>query len=152
MSHPTPSKTQYRLMLAIASAIPTSLNPPSEWPCVVDDCFQYYGEDILGQSKALKQLCKAGILYCIGEPDDFVVQLADRDSFLLSWKAGAREARLGNSIDYIDYSDCPLAFAAGHMHWHERNKGRQRPYRLSEFDVCHGFEEADREDIWLQEP
>lgn len=124
MSHANPSKTQYRLMLAIASAIPTSLNPPAGYPAVVDDCFQYYGEDILGQSKALKQLCKAG----------------------------AREARLGNGIGYIDYSDCPLAFAGGYMHWHERNRGRQRQYRLSDFNVCHGFEEADSQDIWLQEP
>lgn len=138
-------------MLAIASAIPSSFNPPAEWGAVVDDCFQYYGENILSQSKALKQLCNAGILYCIGDPDDFVVQLADRDSFLLSWKAGAREARIGNGMDYIQYSDCPLAFAAGHMHWHERKKGRVRPYRLSELNVCHGFEEADSDDIWLQE-
>ncbi|HCO0652572.1 TPA: hypothetical protein ACYEKS_004173 [Escherichia coli] len=152
MSHVNPSKTQYRLMLAIASAIPTSLNPPAGYPAVVDDCFQYYGEDILSQSKALKQLCKAGILHCIGDPDDFVVMLADRDSFLLSWKAGAREARLGNGIGYIDYSDCPLAFAGGYMHWHERNRGRQRQYRLSDFNVCHGFEEADSQGIWLQEP
>lgn len=151
MSHANPSKTQYRLMLAIASAIPTSLTPPVGWPAVVDVFFQYYGPDILGQSKALTQLCKAGILYCIGEEDDFVVQLADRDSFLLSWKAGAREARLGNGIGYIDYSDCPLAFSAGHMHWYERSKGRQRPYRISEFHVFHGFDEADNEDIWLQD-
>ncbi|EFB8828859.1 hypothetical protein E4J79_23945 [Escherichia coli] len=41
MSHVNPSKTQYRLMLAIASAIPTSLNPPAGYPAVVDDCFQY---------------------------------------------------------------------------------------------------------------
>lgn len=34
------TKTQYRLMLAIASAIPTSLNPPAGYPAVVDDCFQ----------------------------------------------------------------------------------------------------------------
>lgn len=152
MSHVNPSRTQYRLMLAIASAIPTSLNPPLGWPAVVDDCGQYYGSDIFGETKALAQLCKAGVLHCIGEPDDFVVQLADRDSFLLSWKSGAREAGLGNGIGYIDYSDCPLAFAAGYMHWHNRCKGRVREYRISEFHVCHGFEEADNQDIWLQEP
>lgn len=151
MSHANPTKTQYRLMLAIASAIPTSHNPPPGYPAVVDDCGHYHGDDITGQSKALTQLCKAGILHCIGDPDDFFVQLTDRDSFLLSWKAGAREARLGNGIGYIDYSDCPLAFAAGYMHWGERSKGRQRQYRLSDLDVCHGFEEADREDIWLQD-
>ncbi|MDM5002937.1 hypothetical protein [Escherichia coli] len=95
MSHVNPSKTQYRLMLAIASAIPTSLNPPAGYPAVVDDCFQYYGEDILSQSKALKQLCKAGILHCIGDPDDFVVMLADRDSFLLSWKSWCARSTFG---------------------------------------------------------
>ncbi|EPL8679523.1 hypothetical protein N0P70_005522 [Klebsiella michiganensis] len=151
MSHITPSKGQCRLILAIVSAIPTSLNPPRGWPALVDDCGQYMGDEILSQTKALTQLCRAGILHCIGDEDDFVVQLSDRDGFLLSWKAGAREARLGNGVEYIDYSDCPLAFSAGYMHWHARQKGRQRPYRLSDWHVCHGFEEADKEDIWLQD-
>ncbi|HID5978612.1 TPA: hypothetical protein ACXGUR_004444 [Escherichia coli] len=72
MSHVNPSKTQYRLMLAIASAIPTSLNPPTGYPAVVDDCFQYYGEDILSQSKALKQLFD--ILHALKDVDPCYVQ------------------------------------------------------------------------------
>ncbi|MCV0814702.1 hypothetical protein MLJ60_021795 [Escherichia coli] len=35
MSHVNPSKTQYRLMLAIASAIPTSLNPRQAIPLLL---------------------------------------------------------------------------------------------------------------------
>jgi len=144
------SKQQYQLIVAIASAIPCELSPPEGTPALVDSAGFYYGDDITRHTRAITQLFKARILDCHGDEDEFTVKLVDRDGFLLSFKAGAREASNGNGIGYIDYSDCPMAFMAGYEHWHNRQKKSTRPYSEKDFDVCHGFISADTGNEWLQ--
>lgn len=150
MSNYGVSKTQYQLILAIASAIPSDLCPPAATPALVDAGGFYSGPDITKHDKAIMQLFKARILDCHGDDDDYEINLIDREGFLLSWKSGAREAERGNGIGYIDYSDCPAAFAAGYMHWHNRQKKGTRPYNEYDLNVCHGFISADTGNEWLQ--
>lgn len=144
------SKQQYQLIVAIASAIPCELNPPAGTPALVDSSGFYYGDGITMYERAIVQLFKARILDCHGDEDDYTVKLVDREGFLLSFKAGAREAANGNGIGYIDYSDCPMAFTAGYQHWENRQKKNTRPYSEADFDVCHGFVSADTGNEWLQ--
>lgn len=144
------SKAQYQLILAIVSAIPTDMSPPEGTPALVDSAGFYSGVGITSHTKAILQLFKADILVCHGDDDYFEIKLNDREGFLLSFKSGAREAERGNGIGYIDYSDCPLAFAAGYMHWQNRQKKGTRPYSESDLNVCHGFISADTGNEWFQ--
>ena len=63
----------------------------------------------------------------------------NRDDFLSSFAAGAREAKNGSDQAYADYNANPFAFSVGYEHFHQITK-KKRP--ISGY-ICHGFERED---------
>lgn len=107
-------------------------------------------------TEVINKMQTAGILSLLAVQDDErqVLKLVEREDFLSSFEAGAREARLGNDLHYADYANNQYAFSCGYEHWQARNKhaGKSRftHYSLSNEFVCHGFIEADSGDIYRQ--
>ena len=64
------------------------------------------------------------------------ILINNRDDFLSSFAAGAREAKNGADQSYADYNANPFAFSVGYEHFHQVAK-KKRP--VSGY-VCHGFE------------
>lgn len=145
------SKRQMRFFTAAACAVPVELNSPYTHFAYVDEAGNYSGEDITGDSKALEQLSKMGMIRCIGDEDDFTVAFADRSDFLSAWAAGARAAESGEGIEYSAYNANGMAFVAGHQHWHETQKPNHIPYKQQYNRFCHGFKCQDTNEIWMQE-
>jgi hypothetical protein len=67
------------------------------------------------------------------------ILLNNRDDFLSSFAAGAREANNGSDQSYADYNANPFAFSVGYEHFHQIAK-KKRP--VSGY-ICHGFENTD---------
>jgi len=64
------------------------------------------------------------------------ILINNRDDFLSSFAAGAREAKNGADQSYADYNANPFAFSVGYEHFHQVAK-KKRP--VSGY-ICHGFE------------
>jgi hypothetical protein len=67
------------------------------------------------------------------------ILLNNRDDFLSSFAAGAREANNGSDQSYADYNANPFAFSVGYEHFHQISKKKRK---ISGY-VCHGFERED---------
>ena len=67
------------------------------------------------------------------------ILLNNRDDFLSSFAAGAREANNGSDQSYADYNANPFAFSVGYEHFHQIAK-KKRP--VSGY-ICHGFENSE---------
>ncbi|MFT4940043.1 MAG: hypothetical protein ACI88A_003094 [Paraglaciecola sp.] len=63
------------------------------------------------------------------------ILINNRDDFLSSFTAGAREAKNGNDQAYADYNANPFAFSIGYEHFIKLNK---KPRQLIGY-ICHGF-------------
>ncbi len=74
----------------------------------------------------------------VGEGNTTII-LNNRDDFLSSFAAGAREANNGSDQSYADYNANPFAFSVGYEHFHQIAKKKRQ---ISGY-VCHGFESAD---------
>lgn len=64
------------------------------------------------------------------------ILINNRDDFLSSFAAGAREANNGSDQSYADYNANPFAFSIGYEHFHQLAK-KKRPVNGY---ICHGFE------------
>lgn len=67
------------------------------------------------------------------------ILLNNRDDFLSSFAAGAREAKNGSDQSYADYNANPFAFSVGYEHFHQIAKKKRQ---VSGY-ICHGFERDD---------
>jgi hypothetical protein len=67
------------------------------------------------------------------------ILINNRDDFLSSFAAGAREANNGSDQSYADYNANPFAFSVGYEHFYQIAK-KKRP--VSGY-LCHGFERED---------
>ena len=74
-----------------------------------------------------------------GTSDATTILINNRDDFLSSFAAGAREAMNGSDQSYADYNANPFAFSVGYEHFHQIAK-KKRP--ISGY-ICHGFERDD---------
>ena len=117
----------------------------------VDAHGHYSGPDIIGNRVVLEQLSKMGIVRLTGDEDDFAVELVERGDFLAGWFDGVRAAERGEGIEYSSYCSLPLAFVAGHQHWHEQQKPAAIPYKDEFQRRCHGFPCVDTGEVWRQE-
>jgi len=63
----------------------------------------------------------------------------NRDDFLSSFAAGAREAGNGADQAYADYNANPFAFSVGYEHFHQVAKKKRKDPNY----ICHGFENMD---------
>jgi hypothetical protein len=77
--------------------------------------------------------------YVEGTSDATTILINNRDDFLSSFAAGAREAMNGSDQSYADYNANPFAFSVGYEHFHQIAK-KKRP--ISGY-ICHGFERDD---------
>ena len=64
------------------------------------------------------------------------ILINNRDDFLSSFAAGAREAKNGADQSYADYNANPFAFSVGYEHFHQVAKKKRAVVGY----VCHGFE------------
>ena len=64
------------------------------------------------------------------------ILINNRDDFLSSFAAGAREAKNGADQSYADYNANHFAFSVGYEHFHQIAK-KKRPMVGY---ICHGFE------------
>jgi hypothetical protein len=67
------------------------------------------------------------------------ILINNRDDFLSSFAAGAREANNGSDQSYADYNANPFAFSVGYEHFYQI-ANKKRP--VSGY-LCHGFERED---------
>ena len=74
-----------------------------------------------------------------GGSGSITILLNNRDDFLSSFAAGAREANNGSDQSYADYNANPFAFSVGYEHFHQIAKKKRQ---LSGY-ICHGFERED---------
>jgi hypothetical protein len=74
-----------------------------------------------------------------GVSSSTIILINNRDDFLSSFAAGAREAKNGSDQSYADYNANPFAFSVGYEHYHQIAK-KKRP--VSGY-LCHGFERED---------
>jgi len=87
-----------------------------------------------------------GALELVEGAGDIIILINNRDDFLSSFAAGAREASLGSDQSYADYNANPFAFSVGYEHFHQIAK-KKRPVCGY---ICHGFEREDTGLIHLQ--
>jgi hypothetical protein len=80
-----------------------------------------------------------GALALVDAGSCITILINNRDDFLSSFAAGAREAMLGSDQSYADYNANPFAFSVGYEHFHQISK-KKRP--VSDY-ICHGFERED---------
>ena len=64
------------------------------------------------------------------------ILINNRDDFLSSFAAGAREAKNGADQSYADYNANPFAFSVGYEHFHQVAKKKRAVVGY----ICHGFE------------
>jgi hypothetical protein len=74
-----------------------------------------------------------------GGEGSITILLNNRDDFLSSFAAGAREASNGSDQSYADYNANPFSFSFGYEHFHQIAK-KKRPVNGY---ICHGFENSD---------
>jgi hypothetical protein len=145
------SRKQMTFFTAAARAIGTDEATPYTHFSYVDNAGHYSGADITGNQAVLEQLSRTGIVRLHGDEDDFTVELVDRADFLAGWFDGARAASRGEGTDYSSYSSMPVAFVAGHQHWHEQQKPTAIQYKEEFQRRCHGFPCVDTGEIWRQD-
>ena len=80
-----------------------------------------------------------GALELVDGASGITILINNRDDFLSSFAAGAREAKHGSDQSYADYNANPFAFSVGYEHFHQIAK-KKRP--ISGY-ICHGFERED---------
>jgi len=80
-----------------------------------------------------------GALELVEGVNDITILINNRDDFLSSFAAGAREAKNGSDQSYADYNANPFAFSVGHEHFHQISKKKRQ---VSGY-ICHGFERDD---------
>jgi hypothetical protein len=80
-----------------------------------------------------------GALELVDAGSGITILINNRDDFLSSFAAGAREAKNGSDQSYADYNANPFAFSIGYEHFHQVAK-KKRP--VSGY-ICHGFERED---------
>ena len=98
-------------------------------------------------SVVVNKYIELGALECVeGTNEVMTILINNRDDFLSSFAAGAREAMNGSDQSYADYNANPFAFSVGYEHFHQIAK-KKRP--ISGY-VCHGFEREDTGLIHLQ--
>ena len=68
-----------------------------------------------------------------------IILLNNRDDFLSSFAAGAREAKNGSDQSYADYNANPFAFSIGYEHFDQIAKKKRKVIGY----ICHGFERDD---------
>jgi len=73
------------------------------------------------------------------ENGPITILINNRDDFLSSFAAGAREANNGSDQSYADYNANPFAFSVGYEHFHKISK-KKRPTMGY---IFHGFERQD---------
>jgi len=74
-----------------------------------------------------------------GGEGSITILLNNRDDFLSSFAAGAREAKNGSDQSYADYNANPFEFSVGYEHFHQISKKKRK---ITGY-VCHGFERED---------
>lgn len=74
-----------------------------------------------------------------GGSGTIIILINNRDDFLSSFAAGAREANNGSDQSYADYNANPFAFSVGYEHFHQLAKKK----RTVNGYICHGFERDD---------
>ncbi len=87
-----------------------------------------------------------GALELVEAQNGITILINNRDDFLSSFAAGAREAKNGSDQSYADYNANPFAFSIGFEHFHQIAK-KKRP--ISGY-VCHGFEREDTGSVHQQ--
>lgn len=145
------SRKKMTFFTAVARAHHLDEDTPYTHFSYVDAHGYYSGPDITGNMVVLEQLGKMGIVRLIGDEDDFTVELVERSDFLAGWFDGAREAARGAGTDYSSYCSMPVAFVAGHQHWHEQQKSNAIQYKDEFQRRCHGFPCVDTGEVWRQE-
>ena len=145
------SRKMMTFFTAVARAHHIDTPTPYTHFSYVDDAGNYSGDDIEGYLRVLEQLGKMGIVRVIGDEDDFTVQLVERFDVLAGWFDGARAASRNEGTDYSAYHSCPIAFLAGHQHWHEQQHPSAIQYKDEFHRRCHGFPCVDTGEIWRQD-
>ncbi|WP_147200850.1 hypothetical protein [Pantoea sp. CCBC3-3-1] len=145
------SRKQMTILTALARAHHVDDPTPYTHFSYVDSAGHYSGTDVTGNIATLERLATAGIIRLHGDEEDFTVELVERADFLSGWFDGARAAQRGEGTDYSSYCSMPMAFVAGHQHWHEQQKPSAIQYKDEFQRRCHGFPCVDTGEIWKQE-
>jgi hypothetical protein len=74
------------------------------------------------------------------------ILINNRDDFLSSFTAWAKEASNGNDQAYADYNANPFAFSVGYEHFLQINK---KPRQLIGY-ICHGFMDDNTGELHTQ--
>lgn len=91
-------------------------------------------------SAVVNKYIELGALELVEEKGDITtILLNNREDFLSSFAAGAREANNGSDQSYADYNANPFAFSVGYEHFHQVVKKKRK---ISGY-ICHGFENDD---------
>ncbi|TWX74155.1 hypothetical protein [Colwellia sp. C1TZA3] len=105
---------------------------------------QYYG--VFNNVVVDKYIALGAIELVEGTSGASSILLNNRDDFLSSFTAGAREAKNGSDQSYADYNANPFAFSVGFEHFHQVAKKKRPPSGY----ICHGFERDDTGLVHLQ--
>lgn len=99
----------------------------------------------------IEALVKKGLLNIVtAEDGSEAIAFPDRDSFIVSFAAGALDASRGNDPYYADYASNPFGFTAGYQHFIERKRAKTPAYVYSDGYYCHGFKCEDTDEVYLQ--
>jgi hypothetical protein len=90
-------------------------------------------------SSVVDKYIELGALELVEGISGITILINNRDDFLSSFAAGAREAMNGSDQSYADYNANPFAFSVGYEHFHQIAK-KKRP--INDY-ICHGFERED---------
>jgi len=97
-------------------------------------------------SAVVNKYIELGALELVEAHNGITILINNRDDFLSSFAAGAREAINGSDQSYADYNANPFAFSIGFEHFHQIAK-KKRP---TSGYVCHGFEREDTGSVHQQ--
>ncbi|NQZ88179.1 MAG: hypothetical protein HRU38_02915 [Saccharospirillaceae bacterium] len=97
-------------------------------------------------SAVVNKYIELGALELVEAQSGITILINNRDDFLSSFAAGAREAKNGSDQSYADYNANPFAFSIGFEHFHQIAK-KKRP--ISGY-ICHGFEREDTGSVHQQ--
>jgi len=97
-------------------------------------------------SAVVNKYIELGALELVEAHNGITILINNRDDFLSSFAAGAREAKNGSDQSYADYNANPFAFSIGFEHFHQIAK-KKRP---TSGYVCHGFEREDTGSVHQQ--
>jgi hypothetical protein len=90
-------------------------------------------------STVVDKYIELGALELVESVNDITILISNRDDFLSSFAAGAREAKNGSDQSYADYNAHPFAFSVGYEHFHQISKKKRQVGGY----ICHGFERDD---------